>query len=326
VIVVQTPLRVSFLGGGTDFRDFYQHEDGCVLSSAIDKYIYVIIKRRFDTKIRLGYTRTEWVDSVDELQHELMREALRLTGIQRQVEIATMGDIPSEGSGLGSSSTVTVGCLHAMYAYLGQLVDAETLARQACQIEIDTLGKPIGKQDQYIAAYGGLRFITFRRDGTTQVEPLNLPDDQRRALDERLMLFYTGVTRQASTILQDQVAHMQDRLESLRGLKALALEARRLLEQGQLDALGMAMDRGWQLKQQLSSGISNSSIDEVYAAARQAGALGGKIAGAGGGGFLFLYCPPKYQDSVRYALRGLRELPFRLERDGSKVIFNARRD
>jgi D-glycero-alpha-D-manno-heptose-7-phosphate kinase len=326
VIVVQAPLRVSFLGGGTDFRDFYQHEEGCVLSSAIDKYIYVIIKRRFDTKIRLGYTRTEWVDSVDELQHELIREALRLTGIRRQVEIATMGDIPSEGSGLGSSSTVTVGCLHAMYAYLGQLVDAETLARQACQIEIDILGKPIGKQDQYIAAYGGLRFITFHRDGTTRVEPLPLADEQRRALDERLMLFYTGVTRQASTILQDQVAHMQDRMETLRCLKALALEARRSLEQGQLDALGTAMDRGWQLKQQLSSGISNSAIDEMYAAARQAGALGGKIAGAGGGGFLFLYCPPKYQDAVRYALRGLRELPFRLERDGSKVIFNARRD
>jgi D-glycero-alpha-D-manno-heptose-7-phosphate kinase len=326
VIVVQTPLRVSFLGGGTDFRDFYLREEGCVLSTAIDKYIFVIIKRRFDEKIRLGYTHTEWVDSVDELEHELIREALRLTGITRQVEISTMGDIPAQGSGLGSSSTVTVGSLHAMYALQGQLVEAEKLASQACQIEIDTLGKPIGKQDQYIAAYGGLRFITFKRDDTVQVETVPLSDDLLRALGERLLLFYTGITRQASTVLEDQVAHMDQRLDALRGLKQLALEARRHLEAGQLDALGTAMDRGWALKRELSSQISSAHIDEMYNTARKAGALGGKIAGAGGGGFLLLYCPPKHQDSVRYALRGLRELPFRPEKDGSKVIFNARRD
>ena len=326
MIVVQTPLRVSFLGGGTDFSDFYLREEGCVLSTAIDKYIFVIIKRRFDAKIRLGYTRTEWVDSVDEVQHELIREALRVSGIEHQVEISTMGDIPAQGTGLGSSSTVTVGSLHAMYAHQGRLVDAETLAGQACQIEIGTLGKPIGKQDQYIAAYGGLRFITFRRDDTVRVEEVDLSPEARRSLDERLMLFYTGITRQADTILKDQVSHMEERIEVLRGLKQLAHEARRYLEVGQLDALGTAMDRGWTLKRQLSKQISSSQIDEMYETARRAGALGGKISGAGGGGFLFLYCPPKHQDSVRYALRGLRELPFRLEPDGSKVIFNARRD
>jgi len=326
MIVVQTPLRISFLGGGTDFRDFYTQEEGCVVSSAIDKYIYAIIKKRFDDKIRVGYTRTELVDNLDQLQHELVREALRLTGITRQVELSTMGDIPSEGSGLGSSSTVTVGCLHAMYAYQGHLVDAETLARQACAIEIEILGKPIGKQDQYIAAYGGLRFIRFKPDGTVEVEGVSISEELRRALNERLMLFFTGITRQASSILQEQVTQIRARMTVLRELKALAIEGRRYLEQGQLDALGMALDRGWAAKRQLASGISNSEIDEMYLAARRAGALGGKITGAGGGGFLLLYCPPKFQDAVRYALRGLRELPFRLERDGTKVIFNARRD
>jgi D-glycero-alpha-D-manno-heptose-7-phosphate kinase len=326
MIVVQTPLRISFLGGGTDLPDFYRQEEGCVLSSAIDKYIFVIIKKRFDDKIRVGYTRTEMVDSLDEVQHELVRESLRLTGITRQVELATMGDIPSQGSGLGSSSTVTVGCLHALYAYKGQLVDAETLARQACQIEINILGKPIGKQDQYIAAYGGLRFLRFRPDESVAVEEVTLSGELRRALDERLLLFFTGITREASTILSRQVAKMGASMAVLRALKDLAVEGRRSLEQGQLDRLGALLDEGWGLKRQLAEGISNDQIDAMYQAARRAGALGGKITGAGGGGFLLLYCPPKYHDAVRYALRGLRELPFRLERDGTKVIFNARRE
>ncbi len=326
MIVVQTPLRISFLGGGTDLPDFYHQEEGCVLSSAIDKYIFVIIKKRFDDKIRVGYTRTEMVDSLDEVQHELVRESLRLTGITRQVELATMGDIPSQGSGLGSPSTVTVGCLHALYAYKGQLVDAETLARQACQIEINILGKPIGKQDQYIAAYGGLRFLRFRPDESVAVEEVTLSSELRRALDARLLLFFTGITREASTILSRQVAKMGASMAVLRALKDLAVEGRRSLEQGQLDRLGALLDEGWGLKRQLAEGISNDQIDAMYQAARRAGALGGKITGAGGGGFLLLYCPPKYHDAVRYALRGLRELPFRLERDGTKVIFNARRE
>ncbi|MBC7236957.1 MAG: GHMP kinase [Chloroflexi bacterium] len=326
MIVVQTPLRISFLGGGTDFRDFYKHEEGCVLSSAIDKYVYVIIKKRFDEKIRLGYTRTELVDNIDELQHELIREALRIVGVERQVEITTMGDIPAQGSGLGSSSTVTVGCLNALYTYTGHLVDAETLARQACEIEIDTLGKPIGKQDQYIAAFGGLRFIRFKSDNTVQVESVGIGEDIRCLLDERLLLFYTGITRQADSILTEQVAQISNRMSMLRELKTLAIEARSLLEQGDIDALGILMDQGWSLKKQLASKISNGDIDAMYADARRAGALGGKITGAGGGGFLLLYCPPTYRDRVRYALRGLRELPFRLERDGSKTILNAKKD
>jgi len=326
MIIVQTPLRLSFLGGGTDFAGYYRQREGCVLTSAIDKYIYVIAKRRFDAKIRLGYTRTEMVDSVDEVQHDLVREALRKVGITHQIEIATMGDIPAQGTGLGSSSTVTVGCLNALYAYQGRFVDAETLAQQACQIEINTLERPIGKQDQYIAAYGGLRFIRFLPDDSVIVEGVDVDTDVRRALDERLLLFYTGITRQSGTILKEQVENIDERMTTLDALADLAHEARRHLEQGQPDALGTIMDQGWALKRQLASTISNSDIDDLYDAARHAGALGGKIAGAGGGGFLLLYCPPKSQATVRYAMRALRELPFRLERDGTKVIFNARRD
>jgi D-glycero-alpha-D-manno-heptose-7-phosphate kinase len=325
MIVTQTPLRISFLGGGTDFRGFYEREEGCVLSSAIDKYIFVIIKERFDDKIRVGYTRTEMVDHLDDVQHELAREALRKTGITKKIEISTMGDIPSAGTGLGSSSTVTVGALNAMYLHLGEVRDAATLAREACEIEIETLGKPIGKQDQYIVAHGGLRFICFKPDGTVTVEKVILPDASRRRLSEHLMLFYTGVTRSASAVLEEQVDNINDRFQVLRGMKQLAAEARECLEQQAFDEFGELLHQGWEYKKQLASGISNGQIDTMYQAARRAGAIGGKISGAGGGGFLLLYCPVERQDDVRKALAPLRELPFGLERDGSKAIFNYRR-
>ena len=325
MIITQTPLRISFLGGGTDFKDFYTLEDGWVFSSAIDKYIFVIIKERFDDKIRVGYTKTELVDHIDELQHELVREALRKTGITKRVEIATMGDIPSAGSGLGSSSTVTVGLLNAMYTYLGTPKDPETLAREACQIEIEVLGKPIGKQDQYIAAYGDMRFIRFKQDDTVEIESIVLEDGMKRRLTQNLMLFFTNKTRRSETILTEQVANINDRLSVLREMKRLALEAKKCLCGGALDEFGATLHQGWELKKQLASKITNSEIDELYRTARKAGAIGGKITGAGGGGFLLLYCPREKQDNVRAALHSLPELSFHLERDGSKVIFNYRR-
>ncbi len=325
MIITQTPIRISFFGGGTDFRECFQEEGGCVLSSAIDKYIYVIIKGRFDNKIRVGYTRTEMVDSVDEVQHELVRECLRRTGIARQVEISTMADIPSQGSGLGSSSTVTVGLLNAMYAYQGTPRDLATLAREACEIEIDVLGKPAGIQDQYIAAYGGQRFLEFHPDGRVDVEDIGMEADVSRLLNRRLMLFYTNITRRSESVLEEQVKRINDRRSVLRQMKAQARQARLYLQSGDLDSFGALLHEGWLLKKQLASRISNPMIDEAYAAARQAGALGGKIAGAGGGGFLLIYCPPERQMDVRMALRHLPELPFHLERDGSKVIFNCRR-
>lgn len=322
MIITQTPLRISLLGGGTDFPAFFRQEEGWVLTTAIDKYIFVTIKKRFDRKIRVGYSQTELVDHIDELQHELVRECLRKTGITQGVEISTMADIPSEGSGLGSSSSVTVGLLNAMYTYQGTPVGHEQLAREACEIEIAVLGKPIGVQDQYIAAYGGQRFLHFRRDDRISVAALHVDERLRRKLDQNLLLFYTNVARKAESILAEQSQNINARLTVLRAMKTLALQAKACLEAGQVEELGYLLDESWQLKKQLASGVSNALIDELYAAARNAGALGGKITGAGGGGFLLLYCPLEKQDNVRTALSALPELPFRLEPDGSKVIFH----
>lgn len=326
MIITQTPLRISFLGGGTDFPAFFRQEEGCVLTSAIDKYIYVVIKKRFDRKIRVGYSRTELVDHVDELQHELVRECLRKTGITQGVEISTMADIPSEGSGLGSSSTVTVGLLNAMYAYCGTPVGHEQLAREACEIEIDRLGKPIGIQDQYIAAYGNQRFLYFYQNNSVAVEHLSLDEHLRRRLNQNLLLFYTNITRKSESVLAEQVQNMDTRLDVLRKMKGLTFQAKRCLQEGCLDELGYLLDKSWQLKKQLASGVSNTFIDDMYSAACKAGALGGKLSGAGGGGFLLLYCPRAKQDNVRAALAPLPELPFHLECDGSKIIFHYRRE
>lgn len=324
MIIVQTPLRVSFFGGGTDFPSYFASEGGCVLSSAIDKYVFVAIKQRFDDRLRIGYTRTEMVDRVSEIQHELIREALVKTRIEKGVEITTMGDIPA-GSGLGSSSTVTVGSLHAMYAFLNQIVTAEQLAREACEIEIDHLGKPIGIQDQYIAAYGGFRFLEFTPSGRVKIESINLDEKTKRRLNESLLLFFTGMTRKADTILTEQKTNIQQRMETLGQMKDMAYTARNELLAGNIDILGYLLHESWQLKKKLASQISNGTIDDWYNAARNAGALGGKITGAGGGGFLLIYCPFERREQVRAALSHLRELPFQLEPDGTKVIFNYRR-
>jgi D-glycero-alpha-D-manno-heptose-7-phosphate kinase len=326
MIITQTPLRVSFAGGGTDFAAFYEREEGCVISSAIDKYIYVIIKERFDRKIRIGYSRTEMADHLDEIEHELVRECLRRTGVGHGIEVATMADIPSEGSGLGSSSSVTVGLLNAMYAYMGELRTAEDLAREACEIEVDILGKPIGKQDQYIASFGGLRLFHFRPDGAVRVEPMEMDEAKRRRVGESLMLFFTGMTRSANEILCEQRHNIPGRFEILRKMKGQALDVRDCLANGaNLNRLGRLLDKGWELKRQLASRISNYTIDDIYEIAIDNGAVGGKISGAGGGGFLLLCCPPDRQHQVRAALSDLKELPFSLERDGTKVIFNVRR-
>lgn len=325
MIIVQTPLRISFFGGGTDFPSFFMEEGGCVLSSAIDKYIFVVVKGRFDEKLRVGYTQTEMVNSVDEIQHELIREALRVTGIRSAIEVTTMGDIPSEGSGLGSSSTVTVGALHALYTYLGEIVSAEKLAQEACSIEIDRLKKPIGIQDQYIAAYGNLRYFDFLPNGQVKAEKVPLDVESRRAFNDRFLLFFTGVSRKADNILKEQKANIRNRLAVLRELKQMVHEAQKVLAAGDFDAFGLLLHESWKLKKSLAGSITNGTIDDMYEQARLCGAIGGKITGAGGGGFLLLYVPYEKQSSVRNALCGLRELPFRLESDGTKVIFNYRR-
>ena len=255
MIVVQTPLRISFFGGGTDLPAFSDIEGGCVLSSAIDRYIYVIIKERYDERIRVGYSRTELVDSVQDLEHELVRESLRMTGLSSGIEISTMADIPSRGSGLGSSSAVTIGLLNAMYHFRSEPCDRETLARQACEIEIGILGKPIGKQDQYIAAYGGQRLIEFKPCGGVQVSSPQVDRDVWRRLSERLLLFFTGITRKADTVLQEQEQNVPERMSFLREIKKMATQGWETLAANELDEFGRLLNQGWALKKQLASGF-----------------------------------------------------------------------
>ncbi len=327
MIISQTPLRISFVGGGTDFEDFWKYTEGKVLSSTIDKYVYVIVKERFDDLIYINYSNKEIVHNIDEIQHDLVREAMKKTGITNGVEITTLSDVPSEGSGLGSSSSITIGLLNAFHQYMGNQVTAEQLAQEACEIEINILSKPIGKQDQYIAAYGGLREITFHTDGSVTTERVNLSNSEYRIFGSNVLLFYTNLTRKSSTILCEQKKNTVDKMNILTKMRDQAPELRKILESGSdMDRTGIILNEAWLLKKQLTDKISKPLIDEMYDKALKAGALGGKISGAGGGGFLMLYVPRERQNSVRKVLKDFRELPFMLESDGSKIIFNIRRD
>jgi len=326
MIITQTPLRISFFGGGTDFRDYYMKGGGgAVLSTAIDKYIYAIIKERFDEKIYINYSRKEIVDEVGEIEHELVREGMRKAGIEKGVEITTLADIPSEGSGLGSSSSVTVGLLNLFYLYQAKSLSAGKLADDACQIEIDILKKPIGKQDQYAAAFGNLNIIRFNPDDSVNVEPLVVEERICHALEANLMLIYTGVSRGSDDILSEQKENIRERTRVLSEMRDMVYEGREYLLKGRLDDFGRLLDKGWELKKSLADGITNPQIEKIYQTALEAGTLGGKVCGAGGGGFLLLYCPFERQDKVREALGKPRELSFRFERDGTKAIFNIRR-
>lgn len=323
MIISQTPLRISFAGGGTDFKDYYKNfNGGAVISTAIDKYVYVIIKKRFDKNIRIGYSITELVDKVDSIKHDLVREGLKRAKITGGVEISTMADIPATGSGLGSSSSVTVGLLNAMYAYQGILKTSEELAKEACEIEIDILKKPIGKQDQYIAAYGSLREIHFKEDGKVEVDEIRIPEGVKEKLNRNLLLFYTGKKRDSGTVLLEQKKNINSFFDTLNEMKAMVPKLKKTLQNGNLDEFGRLLHYGWEYKKSLASKITNSFIDKFYKKAIEAGALGGKVAGAGGGGFLLLYCPYEKQDKLRDAMKSLRELKFGFERDGSKIIFN----
>ena len=326
MIITQTPLRIGLLGGGTDLPSYYLENGGRVLNCALDKYVYVIVKERFDSDIYVNYSRKEIVSHVEELEHELVREAMLMTGVANGVEITTLADVPSAGSGLGSSSAVTVGLLHALFAYQGRQVTAEELAERACEIEIERCGKPIGKQDQYIAAFGGIRDIRFGPGERVVAEDVGLATAGRRALQEQIMLFYTGITRSADPILAEQNANVEatrPQLDLLRDLAGFAVER---LRSGDVDAIGPAIRESWEAKRKLASGVSNDRIDAAVARALEAGASGVKLTGAGGGGFLVVICPMERQRVVRESLNDLRELPIRLDRLGSRVVLNMQRD
>jgi D-glycero-alpha-D-manno-heptose-7-phosphate kinase len=321
MIISRTPLRISFAGGGSDLQAYYRHGYGAVTSTAINKYIYITVNRKFDDRIRLSYSKTEIVDSVDDIQHDIVREAMKLTGVDRGVEITSVADIPSRGTGLGSSSSFTAGLLNALYAFDGKFTSAERLASEACRIEIEILGEPIGKQDQYAGAYGGMNHIQFNSDGTVFVDPVICSMRTKELLNERLMLFYTGLTRRASSILTEQKKKTDRKLETLGEMVRLSEELRDALRANDLDEFGETLHRGWTLKKELAGGISNPEIDGFYEKARRAGAIGGKVLGAGGGGFLLFYCEEGKQAAVREALSALKETQFKLEPQGSKIIY-----
>jgi len=322
VIITRTPFRISFAGGGTDLAAFYRREPGAVVSTAIKKYMYITVNRRFESTIRVSYSRTEIVGSVDEIQHPVVRAALGLTGITGGIEIISIADIPA-GTGLGSSSSFTVGLLNALYAYKGTLKSAEELAQQACQIEIDILGEPIGKQDQYIAAYGGLCYIQFNPNDSVFVSPIICDKTCKETLEQNLMLLYIGESRQAKAILAKRSANTRqvDKFRSLQKMRDLAQETRLgFLDGSDPKELGRLLHEGWLLKKELVEGITNSAIDSYYEKALSAGAYGVKVSGAGGGGFLLLVAPPEKRQAVRQALSNLQEMDFAFEAEGSKII------
>jgi len=316
-------MRMSFFGGGSDLPVFYRKFGGAVLSTAINQFVYITVNRKFDSRIRVSYSKTEEVGHPDKIKHPLVREALKLLGLDGGLEITSVADIPGKGSGLGSSSSFTVGLLNALHAFAERHASAEQLAREACAIELERCGEPIGKQDQYAAAFGGLNFIEFNSDDTVRVEPVICRRQTIEQVQAQTLVFYTGITRSASTILKDQqtvLAGERKKQTVTRKMAELAHVLRKELQQNRPGSVGEIIHEGWLLKKSLTRGISSDVIDGWYAQARKAGALGGKLLGAGTGGFLLFVAPPDRHDAIAAALK-LRRMDFRFEPQGSKIIF-----
>jgi D-glycero-alpha-D-manno-heptose-7-phosphate kinase len=323
LIVTRTPMRVSFAGGGTDLPAFYETGAGAVLSTAIDKYIFVTVKRHsevFDEPVRVNYSQTEQVETIDELKNDITRECLRFLSIEPPIYISTVGDLPAS-TGLGSSSAFAVGLLNALHLYRGDRVSAGQLAEEACHIEIDVLGQPIGRQDQYAAAFGGLNLFTFKPGGAVTVEPQRMPVRVLSELFESIMLFWTGHQRDSSSVLIEQQRNTGRHVDDLTAIRDQAYELQALLRgRPSPREVGAVVHRGWQLKRGLASSVSNPQIDEWYERALAGGACGGKIAGAGNGGFLLLVVEPEHQPKVRHMLSELREVSVRPEVHGSQIL------
>lgn len=322
MIITKTPLRISFTGGGTDLPAYYKTGYGAVVSAGINKYVYITINKRFDDTIRISYSKTEIVDDLKEIQHDIAKACMQMTGVEKGVEITSISDIPA-GTGLGSSSSFTVGLLNALYTYCGERLSAHELAEKACQIEIDILKHPIGKQDQYAAAYGGVNYFSFGQDGEVRREKIGISEQDKQLMDRKLMMFYTGIRRSADGILAKQSVATSKKLDVLNYMRDQANTMKELLKsEGFNNKFAIMLDEAWQKKKTVTDGISNFEIDEYYKAAINAGALGGKLLGAGGGGFILLYCNEDKQEAVRKAI-GLRELDFRIARYGSRVVYFA---
>jgi D-glycero-alpha-D-manno-heptose-7-phosphate kinase len=324
MVVSQTPLRLSFVGGGTDFASFYVTHKGQVISATIDKYIYVIVKKRFDDLIVLHYTENEIVENVADIKHDIIKAALQHVGIQKGIEIITLADITAKGSGLGSSSVLTVGLLNALYHFKGMQVSSERIANEACIIEIDMLKKPIGKQDQYIAAYGGIKKIEFNADHSVTVTDLALSDTDKNKLQASIILHNTSVMRKAESVLEEQSNNIAHKTEELKTIAGLVNELETAFNNKQFEVLGNLLAINWENKKKLASAVSNPHINEMVAVALASGATGCKIAGAGGGGFLMSYVPLQQQENFRTAMSAYKELSYTFDPAGSRILLNVK--
>ncbi len=324
LVVTRTPLRIAFAGGGTDLPDFYTRDYGAVLSTPINEYVYVTVKWHgalFNESYRLNYSETEHAESLDDIRNEIARECLRMVRVEPPIYISTVADLPAS-SGLGSSSSFAVGLLNALHALRGEQVSAGQLADEAVTVEIDTLGRPIGKQDQYAAAFGGLNYFRFMSDGSVTVEPQSMANGTLESLFSHLMLFWTGMTRDSSSVLSKQRSNIDERLDELTTMRQHAMELKTALSSGFDPAeVGSLLGETWRLKRQLAGAISNDRIDEWYGKAIAAGALGGKLCGAGGGGFLLFVVEPGRQQTVRETLADLKEIEVGYDVQGSQVVF-----
>ncbi len=323
MIISRAPLRMSFVGGGSDLPAFYREYGGAVVSTAINKYVFVTISRKFDNGIRVAYSRTEEVHAVAEIEHQLVRAAIQHVGIEGGIEITTVADIPSRGTGLGSSSSFTVALLNGLYAFKDKYVSADQLGKEACHIEIDICGEPIGKQDQYAAAIGGFNLLEFMSDETVVASPIICKPQTIREIKSSLLMLYTGITRSASQILRQQslVVSNTAKQKALKRMVELCYQLRNEIQDNNVDAFGEILHENWVLKKSLTANISTSAIDEWYEIALKNGAKGGKILGAGSGGFLLLCAPPDRHKAICHALPVLRPIPFEFEPLGSRIIF-----
>jgi D-glycero-alpha-D-manno-heptose-7-phosphate kinase len=330
MIVSRAPVRFSLGGGGTDLPSYSREHGGFLVAAAVDKFVYVCVAKRFQNTIRLAYTESEIVDSVDQIRHRIFREALRMTDVTKGVELHSLADVPAN-TGLGSSSTFTVALLNGLHAFKREFVPVEQLAREACSLEIDVLQEPIGKQDQYIAAYGGISALTFHPDGSVDVERLALRDEVIDELEANLLIYYSGVERAAASVLKEQaktiVANRDDAVQRMHRIKALGHETKRILLTGNIDAYGEMLHEHWTNKRKLAANMADGTIDEHYDIARKAGAIGGKLMGAGGGGFFMFYVRAAERRRVQEALaaRGLRPMRFRFDFDGARIMANFHR-
>ena len=321
MVMARAPLRITFVGGGTDLPFYYEKRDyGAVVSGAINKYIYVTVNRKFDDNIRVSYSKTEIVDRVEKIEHPTVREALNLLGIEKGIEIVSISDIPSRGTGLGSSSTFVVALLHALHSFKGELVNQEELAREAVKIEREILKEPGGKQDQYVAAYGGVNFMKFVNGGSVDITPLISHDSNLKKVEDSLLLLYTGRERKSTEVHNDQINNSGDKMDVYDKMKGLTEETFRAVCDGDTDVLGKKMHENWSLKKSLSGKISDDWIDGLYSSAIRFGAKGGKIVGAGGGGFLLLVAERDKHEMISREL-GLMKTDFKFCHSGSRVIF-----